>query len=112
MKQIEKKTNVKAISLDGVDTAATWRVESKEPIMEATLDWLEDDTQDMETRDDEEFGSVPTPEPLVSQPEGTRDLPNGSTNNGKVLDVGLPHHSSSSSRVYQFPGIFGGHHSP
>jgi len=43
VKQLDKKTDAKAISLDGIDTTAAWRVECEEPIMEATPDWLEDD---------------------------------------------------------------------
>ena len=42
--QIERTPNVEAISLDDIDTTATWRVEIEEPIMETALDWLEDDT--------------------------------------------------------------------
>ena len=29
-----------AISLDGIDTTAAWRVESEAPVMELDLDWL------------------------------------------------------------------------
>ena len=43
MKQLDKNTDAKAISLDGIDTTAAWRVECEEPIMEAAPDWLEDD---------------------------------------------------------------------
>ena len=38
MKQLEKKPEVEAISLDDIDTNAAWRVEIEEPIMEAALD--------------------------------------------------------------------------
>ena len=44
MKQLEKKPEVEAISLDHIDTTAAWRAEIEEPIMEVAPDWLEDDT--------------------------------------------------------------------
>ena len=50
MKQTERKVDVKAISLDGIDTIAVWRVESKEPVMKASPSWLEDD-HDIEALD-------------------------------------------------------------
>ena len=73
MKQLEKKPEVEAISLDHIDTTAAWRAEIKEPIMEVAPDWLEDDTQDMETEtwDDEWLNAseiVPPPEPPATQP--------------------------------------------
>ena len=79
MKQIEKKPDVDAISLDGIGTIVAWRVESEKHIMEAAHDWLEDDIQDMETREDEKFVSVPLLEPLISQPQshsdGAKEIP-------------------------------------
>ena len=56
VKQLEKKPEVEAISLDAIDTTAAWRVEIEEPIMKATPDWLEDDTQDMESETWEDEG--------------------------------------------------------
>ena len=89
-----------------------------EPIMDATPDWLEDDTRDMEseTWEDEGFQSVPPLGPLVSQPqsqsEGARYMGSGSSSIGRGLDEGsIPHHSSSSSRVPQFPSTSRGRHS-
>ena len=73
MKQLEKKPEVEAISLDHIDTTAAWRAKIEEPIMEVAPDWLEDDTQDMETEtwDDEWLDAseiVPPPEPPATQP--------------------------------------------
>ena len=137
MKQLEKKPEVEAISLDHIDTTAAWRAEIEEPIMEAAPDWLEDDTQDMETEtwDDEWLDAseiVPPSEPLATQPpvaeplatqpplsqpqsqsEGARYMGSGSSSGGRGLDEGpIPHHSSSSSRAHQFPGTSRGRGSP
>ena len=149
MKQLEKKPEVEAISLDRIDTTAAWRAEIEEPIMEGAPDWLEDDTQDMETEtwDDEWLDAseiVPPPEPPATQPlvveppatqpsiaqtpvsvsqpplsqpqsqlEGARYMGSGNSSGGRGLDEGLvPHHSSSSSRVHQFPGTSRGRGSP
>ena len=46
MKQLEKNPDAKAISLDGIDTIVAWRVEVEEPVIETTLDWLEDSGDD------------------------------------------------------------------
>jgi hypothetical protein len=46
VKQLEKKPYAKAISLDGIDSTAAWRVEVEEPVIEAALDWLEDSDDD------------------------------------------------------------------
>ena len=43
MKQSKRKVDVTAISLDGIDTTAAWRVESEDPVMEVALDWLKAD---------------------------------------------------------------------
>ena len=76
VKQLEKKPEVEAISLDHIDTTAAWRAEIEEPIMEAAPDWLEDDTQDMETEtwDDEWLDAskiVPPPEPPATSCRAT-----------------------------------------
>jgi hypothetical protein len=46
VKQLEKKPDVKAISLDGIDTIVAWRVEVEESVIETALDWLEDSDDD------------------------------------------------------------------
>jgi hypothetical protein len=38
VKQLEIKIDVKAISLDGIDTTVAWRVEVEEPVIETALD--------------------------------------------------------------------------
>ena len=38
VKQLEKKPEVEAISLDAIDTTIAWRVDIEEPIMEAAPD--------------------------------------------------------------------------
>ena len=123
MKQLDKNTVAKAISLDGIDTTAAWRVECEEPIMEAAPDWLEDDhdTGDDTEAPDEDVpdfqfhtgsSSVPPSEPQ-SQSEG--DRPGDSTNNGRGLYQSFPpvvpsstghefRGSSSVARGHQFAG--------
>jgi hypothetical protein len=46
VKQLEMKIDVKAISLDEIDTTAAWSVEVEEPVTETALDWLEDSGDD------------------------------------------------------------------
>jgi hypothetical protein len=46
VKQLEIKIDVKAISLDEIDTTVAWRVEVEEPVTETPLDWLEDSGDD------------------------------------------------------------------
>jgi hypothetical protein len=36
---------VDAISLDGIDTSATWRVESERPILESMSDWIHEEVE-------------------------------------------------------------------
>ena len=127
MKQLEKKPEVEAISLDHINTTAAWRAETEEPIMEVAPDWLEDDTQNMETEtwDDEWLDASeiapplepPATQPPLSQPqsqsEGARYMGSGRSSGGRGLDEGpVPHHSSSSSRAHQFPGTSRGRGSP
>ena len=112
MKQLERKIDAKAISLDGIDTTATWRVEIEEPVIETALDWLEDsgddhgisEDLDQDVSEDIQFhaecASVPPPE-RESQSEG--DRPNVSTSSRPSLPVPssrghLSRGSSTSSR--------------
>jgi hypothetical protein len=46
VKQLEKKIDAKAISLDGIDTTIAWRAEVEEPVIETALDWVEDSGDD------------------------------------------------------------------
>ena len=106
MKQLEKKPDAKAISLDGIDTIVAWRVEVKEPVIETVLDWLEDSDDDhgifeeldQDVPEDIQFHaesvSVPPAEPQ-SQLEG--DRPSGSTSSLPPLPSSKGHRSRGSS---------------
>jgi hypothetical protein len=112
VKQLEIKIDVKAISLNEIDTTAAWRVEVEEPVIETTLDWLEDsgddhgiyEDLDQDVSEDIQFhaesASVP-PAERESQSKG--DRPSGSTNSLPPLPVPssrghLSRGSSTSSR--------------
>jgi hypothetical protein len=43
VRQLQKKSNVEAISLDGIDTTATWRDGAKKHVMESSPDWLQEE---------------------------------------------------------------------
>jgi hypothetical protein len=101
--------------MDGIDTTAAWRVEVEEPVIETTLDWLEDsdddhgisEALDQDVLEDIQFhaesASVPPVEPQ-SQSEG--DRPNGSTSSLPPLPSSRGHRSrgsSSSSRGRSTP---------
>ena len=43
MKQLDKEPDTDAISLDAIDTMSQWRVETEEPEMEETPEWLDED---------------------------------------------------------------------
>jgi hypothetical protein len=45
VRQIQKIPDVDAISLDGIDTSAEWRVESKGPILESMHDWIQEEVE-------------------------------------------------------------------
>jgi hypothetical protein len=106
VKQLEKKPDVKAISLDGIDTTAAWRVEIEEPVIEIALDWLEDSDNDHGISEEldqdvpeniqfhDESASVPPVEPQ-SQSEG--DRPSGSNSSLPPLPSSRGHQSRGSS---------------
>ena len=115
MKQLEKKPDAKAISLDGIDTTAAWKVEVKEPVIETALDWLEDSDDDhgiseeldQDVPEDIQFhaksASVP---PANPQSESEGDRPSGSTRSLPPLPSSRGHKSrgsSSSSRGRSTP---------
>eukprot|EP00253_Pinus_taeda_P017140 PITA_17140 len=61
VRQLEKTPNVDAISLDGIDTTAAWRVEAKRPLTESVDDWLgqdvvegEEEQEQVEEEEEEE----------------------------------------------------------
>jgi len=107
VKQLEKKPDAKAISLDGFYATIAWRVEVEEHVIETALYWLEEDNDDdhgiFEELDQDvpediqfhaEFASVPPVEPQ-SQSEGHR--PNGSTSSLPPLPSSRGHQSRGSS---------------
>ena len=115
MKEIERKVGMTAISLDGIATTATWRVECEELIMEEAPNWLEDDHDIEATKEDvagdfqfqteSGTGSVPPSEPK-SKLEG--DRPGGSVGSGRGVPS-LP--SSSTGHQFQSPSLVSrGHH--
>jgi hypothetical protein len=58
VKQLDKEPDIKAITLDNIDTTSQWRVEIQEPEMEEAPEWLEEG----ETKEEEEEeGDVPLP---------------------------------------------------
>ena len=117
MKQIQKKPDVKAISLDGIDTTAAWRVECEEPVMEAAPHWLEEEDiqHDTEALDEDvplpedfhtEYVSVPPSEPQSTMSEIDRS--GASTSSGGGLGQILPVVPSSLGRG---SSVSRGHHS-
>eukprot|EP00253_Pinus_taeda_P034955 PITA_34955 len=54
VRQLERTPNMEAISLDGIDTTAAWRVEAEKPLMESTDDWLVQDVVEGEEEEEEE----------------------------------------------------------
>eukprot|EP00253_Pinus_taeda_P026084 PITA_26084 len=47
VRQLQKPTDVDAISLDNIDTTSSWRVETERPIMDSIPDWLGVDLEDV-----------------------------------------------------------------
>ena len=47
VRQLQKPTDVAAISLDNIDTTAAWRVETERPILDTIPDWLGVDLEDV-----------------------------------------------------------------
>ena len=45
VRKLQKTPDVDAISLDGIDTTAAWRVESEAPVMEQDLNWIHEDLE-------------------------------------------------------------------
>eukprot|EP00253_Pinus_taeda_P008008 PITA_08008 len=54
VRQLERTPDMEAISLDGIDTTAAWRVESKRPLMESVDDWLVQDVVEEEEEEEQE----------------------------------------------------------
>eukprot|EP00253_Pinus_taeda_P027583 PITA_27583 len=87
VKQLEKIPNMKAISLDGIDTTVAWRVEVERPLMESSNDWLE-----QEVVEGVEGGEEDVTPPTWATP---------ATNRGRGLPPLAP--TSSGSRAQQSP---------
>eukprot|EP00253_Pinus_taeda_P036730 PITA_36730 len=47
VRQLQKPTDVEAISLDNIDTTASWRVKTERPILDSIPDWLGVDLEDV-----------------------------------------------------------------
>ena len=75
-----------AISLDGIDTTAAWRVEAERPLMESVDDWLVQDVVEGEEEEQEE--EVTPPARATS-----------ATSRGRGLPPITPTPSSSASRA-------------
>ena len=54
VRQIQKTPAVDAISLDGIDTSAEWRVESERPILESMPDWIQQEVEGAVAEEEEE----------------------------------------------------------
>jgi hypothetical protein len=54
VRQIQKTPDVDAISLDGIDTSAEWRVESERPILESMPDWIQQEVEGAVAEEEEE----------------------------------------------------------
>jgi len=54
VRQLQKPTDVEAISLDNIDTTAAWRVETERPILDRIPDWLGVDLEDVAIAEDGE----------------------------------------------------------
>ena len=92
VKQLEKTPDTEAISLDGIDTTAEWRVETERPLMESVDDWLgQEVVEGVEEEEDEEEELTP---PMQATP---------ATNRGRGLPPIAPTSSSSASRAHQTP---------
>eukprot|EP00253_Pinus_taeda_P011626 PITA_11626 len=87
VRQLEKTPDVDAISLDGIDTTAAWRVEAKRPLMESADDWL-----GQEEEEEEEEEEVTPPARATT-----------ATSRGCGLPPVPPISSSSASRAHQTP---------
>eukprot|EP00253_Pinus_taeda_P023416 PITA_23416 len=47
VRQLQKPTDVEAISLENIDTTSSWRVETERPILDSIPDWLGVDLEDV-----------------------------------------------------------------
>ena len=54
VRQMQKTPDVDAISLDGIDISAEWRVESERPILESMPDWIQQEVEGAVAEEEEE----------------------------------------------------------
>eukprot|EP00253_Pinus_taeda_P002491 PITA_02491 len=55
VRQLQKPTDVEAISLDNIDTTAAWRVETERPILDTIPNWLGVDLEDVAVAEEGEL---------------------------------------------------------
>eukprot|EP00253_Pinus_taeda_P032037 PITA_32037 len=90
VRQLERTPDVEAISLDGIDTTAAWRVEVERPLIESANDWLVQDVVEGEEEQEQEEEKEVT--------ATARATP--ATSRGHGLPPIAPTSSSSASRAY------------
>eukprot|EP00253_Pinus_taeda_P021190 PITA_21190 len=59
VRQLKRTPDMEAISLDGIDTTAAWRVETERPLMESADDWLVQEIVEEEAKQQEEEVTPP-----------------------------------------------------
>ena len=106
MKHLERKTDVKSISLNCIDIMGKWRVEDKIPIMKYIHMWLEETALEQEAREDAQCyyllyrrGRLRVGYPLLqwTLPTQTkeiatiRSMPAITTSSSKIQDVTFSH---------------------
>jgi hypothetical protein len=74
MRQMERTSDVDAISLDNIDVLSKWRVESEVPIMEEAPAWLEEKQQqeEQEEEEEEQLEDIMEGDVLASTPPSTQ----------------------------------------
>eukprot|EP00253_Pinus_taeda_P001574 PITA_01574 len=92
LRQLERIFDMEAISLDGIDTIAAWKVKAERPLMESVDDWLVQDVVEEEEEELEQQEEVTSP---------ARATP--ATSRGRGLSPIALTSSSSTSRAQQTP---------
>ena len=70
VRQLETIPDMEAISLDGIDTTAAWRVEAERPLMESVDDWLEQEVVEGVEGEEEEVTPPTQATPATSRGHG------------------------------------------
>eukprot|EP00253_Pinus_taeda_P032329 PITA_32329 len=104
-RQLEKTPGVDAISLDGIDTTAAWRVEAERPLMEFADDWLVQDVVEGEEEQEQEEEQVEQEEEEEEQEEEVTPPARATTatSRRRGLPPIPPTSSSSPSKARQTP---------